>query len=113
MKDTDDDRNGSRPPMHPEAVQALAERTAHQQASDERWIQSVESGVEEIRSSLDGFRAGTTEWQQSVTRQLKILTSQIQIMMLAKFVWPGFIVVAVSALGGFAAELVWRLTTSH
>lgn len=111
---SDDDRNGgSHPSFHPEALQALAEETANKQAADERWIARVESGVEEVRSSLEGFRSGTTEWQQSVTRQLHRLTDQVQIVMVARLVWPSLTVLMVFALGGFCAEIVWRLTTSH
>jgi len=109
----DDPRNGDRPSMHPEAVEALAVETAHRQAADERWIQNVEEGVKEVRDSLGGFRAGTTEWQQGVSRQLKLITNQIQLLMAARIAWPALRVMGALALGGFAAELVWRLTTSH
>jgi hypothetical protein len=108
-----DDRNGSHPSLHPEALQALAEETANRQAADERWIQRVESGVEEVRASLEGFRSGTTDWQQSVTRQLQRLTDQLQVVMIARLVWPSVTVLMTFALGGFCAEIVWRLTTSH
>lgn len=105
MSDSDD-RNGGRPSMHPEAVEALATEIANKQAADERWIQRVDDSVKEMKD-------GTTEWQKSVTRALQQLTDQVQILMVARFIWPTVTIGSLLFLGAFAAELVWRLSTHH
>jgi hypothetical protein len=113
MSDHDDDRNGSRPSMHPEAIEALATETAAKQSADERWIDQVDKRTKELHESLDDFREGRTEWQQSVTRQLMRMTDQLQVLMLSRFVWPSLAALGVLFLGGFAASLTWLVATHH
>lgn len=75
--DENSNGNGSRPSMHPEAVQALAEATAAKQSADEAWVLRIDERVADIW-------AGRTPWQQgvssefvSVRGQLEVVTSQL------------------------------------
>jgi hypothetical protein len=110
---SDDPRNGDRPSMHPEAREALVDEIASRQTADERWIDDIDRRTKDLHDALDMFRRGDTEWQQSVSRRLQILTDEIVVLKIARVVWPGITAAAILFLGGACAELAWRLATLH
>lgn len=70
------------------AVAALATELAHRAADTDRALERIETKVDRH-------------------------TDQLSVIQIERFIWPPMAVMLLAVVGGFAGEVLWRLTSAH